>query len=140
MTSTEFGSFTLLLLLLIAVAHVCGWIFARLRQPRVAGEVVAGILLGPTVLGQFVPEVSNAIFHTGDTSLAGLKHQAAVGFLFNLGLVLLMFAAGAETKGVPPRRRPTNRVARWHRCRPALRDRVGDRPVAAACRDDRAGG
>ena len=110
MSGTEFGAFTLPLLILILVAHASGWMFARVRQPRVAGEICAGILLGPTFLGRFWPEISRAIFHAGDTSVAGLKHQAVVGFLFNLGLVLLMFAAGTATNGLF-RRADARRIA-----------------------------
>lgn len=47
MASPEFGWFTLLLFLLIASAQVLGFLFTRLRQPKVVGEILAGVLLGP---------------------------------------------------------------------------------------------
>jgi Kef-type K+ transport system membrane component KefB len=34
--------------LLLLAAHSLGWLFARLRRPRVAGEILGGLLLGPT--------------------------------------------------------------------------------------------
>ena len=100
MSGAEFGGFTVSLLLLLAAAHLCGWLSTRLRQPRVVGEMFAGVLLGPALLGRLWPSLSTEIFRAGDTSAVGLRHQAVIGFLFNLGLVLLMFAAGAETKGL----------------------------------------
>jgi Kef-type K+ transport system membrane component KefB len=99
-SSAEFGSFTLLLLLLITTAHLLGYAFTRIRQPRVVGELLAGVLLGPSVLGFIAPALSQAIFSTHPTSGAGIKSQAVIGFLYNLGLLLLMFASGAETKGL----------------------------------------
>ena len=51
MSSQEFGSLSLLIALLLASAHVLGLLFTRLRQPRVVGEILAGLLLGPSVLG-----------------------------------------------------------------------------------------
>ena len=60
MTTAKFGSFTLVLLLLLAAAHLCGYIFQRLRQPRVVGEIVGGILGTQVLLGTrcelFVPQ------------------------------------------------------------------------------------
>lgn len=92
MTTGEFGSFTLVLLLILAAAHLCGYIFQRLRQPRVVGEIVAGILIGPSLLGHFAPRLSASLF-----GAAGSGFQAVLFFLYNLGLLLLMFHSGAET-------------------------------------------
>ena len=38
---------------IIVVARVVGWLFRKIRQPSVVGEIVAGILMGPTLLGAF---------------------------------------------------------------------------------------
>ncbi len=98
MTTAQFGSLTILLLTILAVAHLCGWLFVKLRQPRVVGEILAGVLLGSAVLGRFSPGTSALLFgHASGTQ----DHVAVVlGFLYNLGLLLLMFASGAETKGL----------------------------------------
>ena len=95
MTTSEFGSFTLVLLLLLASAHLFGYIFQRLRQPRVVGEIVAGILIGPSVLGHFAPRLSASVFGAG-----GSGFHAVLFFLYNLGLLLLMFHSGAETRNL----------------------------------------
>lgn len=71
---------------ILAVARLTGSVFARLGQPRVVGEMVAGILLGPTVLGAVWPAGFETLFPAG--SLAGL------GALSRLGLVLFMFLVG----------------------------------------------
>jgi Kef-type K+ transport system membrane component KefB len=100
MSTSEFGTFSFLLLLLLATAQLCGYLFTRLRQPRVAGEIVAGILLGPTILGRLAPSLSHAIFPvTAGTGSDG-KYEIVLSFLYNLGLLLLMFASSAETKGL----------------------------------------
>lgn len=67
MSATEFGSFSLLLLLLISSAHLVGHVFTRIGQPRVVGEIVAGVLTGPSVLGHLVPELSSAILFGGSS-------------------------------------------------------------------------
>jgi Kef-type K+ transport system membrane component KefB len=112
MSAAEFGSFSLLLLLLISSAHLVGHFFTRIGQPRVVGEIVAGVLIGPSVLGHLVPELSSAILFGENTSDAdALQQRAVIGFLYNLGLLLLMFASGAETKGLF--RREDRREVAW---------------------------
>lgn len=112
MSSAEFGSFSLLLVVLLSTAHLLGQLFNRLRQPRVVGEILAGVLVGPSVLGHLAPGLSVAMFHAGSVPDAvGLKYQAIVGFLYNLGLVLLMFASGAEAQGLF--RREDRREVAW---------------------------
>ncbi len=92
MSDTGFGTITLLLFVLLSTAHVLGHLFTRLRQPRVVGEILAGLVLGPVVIGRFLPALSDSIAH-GDA-------RTVLGFVYNLGLILLMFASGAETHGL----------------------------------------
>ena len=61
---------------------------SKIGQPVVIGEVIAGILLGPSVLGHFWPGVSEFIFQPA--SLSNLN------FLSQLGLILFMFIIGLE--------------------------------------------
>jgi Kef-type K+ transport system membrane component KefB len=112
MSSAEFGSFSVLLLVLLSAAHLLGDLFNRLRQPRVAGEILAGVILGPSVLGHIAPAVTATMLGAGSVPEAlGLKYQAIVGFLYNLGLLLLMFASGAEAQGLF--RREDRREVGW---------------------------
>lgn len=99
MTNNEFGIITVQLFLLIALAQICGYLFTRLRQPRVVGEILAGLLLGPSVLGHFAPAVAQVIFPAAAKSGTS-NHDVVLSFLYNLGLLLLMFASGAETRGL----------------------------------------
>jgi Kef-type K+ transport system membrane component KefB len=94
MTAAEFGVFALPLVLIIAGAHLGGYAFTRIRQPRVIGEILAGLMLGPMVLGRLAPGLSEQIFFDGGASGVGVKYLAVMGFLYNLGLLLLMFASG----------------------------------------------
>ena len=60
---------------------------SRLRQPRVIAEVIAGILLGPSVMGR-IPGFNDAIFPTAS--------MPALTLAANLGLVLFLFLVGLE--------------------------------------------
>jgi Kef-type K+ transport system membrane component KefB/nucleotide-binding universal stress UspA family protein len=84
--------FLLLLILQIGVvlvaARLCGLLFRRIRQPQVVGEMAAGILLGPSLLGWVAPDVSAFLFPP--QSLAHLNTLSQVG------LVLFMFLVGLE--------------------------------------------
>src|SRR6266581_705887 len=95
MSNEQIGSIVVLLLILIATAHLFGYLFARLRQPKVIGEIVAGVVLGPTLLGRIAPSFSASIFSDG----AGAHvHDVVLGFLYWMGLLLLMFISGSETR------------------------------------------
>jgi Kef-type K+ transport system membrane component KefB len=60
-----------------------------LRQPRVVGEIVAGILLGPSLLGWVLPGVSSSLFPPASLGLLnGLSQIGLVLFMFQVGLTL----------------------------------------------------
>ena len=73
---------------IIIVARFFGWIFRKIGQPSVIGEIIAGIVLGPSLLGMYFPEFSMALFPI--QSLGNLK------FLSQIGLILFMFVVGME--------------------------------------------
>ena len=80
--------FFLQLAVIVATCRVCGWVFRYLGQPQVVSEMIAGVLLGPSLLGWLAPEVS-----------AWLFPPASKPILFSvcqLGLVLYMFLIGVE--------------------------------------------
>jgi Kef-type K+ transport system membrane component KefB len=99
------GSLTLALLLLVAGANLLGQLAARLRQPKVVGEILAGIVLGPSLLGLLAPGVRSQLFGTGQQDAPSV----VLGFLYHLGLLLLMFVSGVSVRGLLGRenRRPT---------------------------------
>lgn len=73
---------------IIIVARVLGWICKKIGQPTVIGEIIAGIVLGPSLIGLYFPEFSNALFPV--KSLGNLQ------FLSQIGLILFMFMVGME--------------------------------------------
>lgn len=73
---------------IIVVARFFGWIFKKIGQPSVIGEIIAGIFLGPSLLGMYFPEFSLALFPK--ESLGNLQ------FLSQIGLILFMFVIGME--------------------------------------------
>ncbi|WP_233581364.1 cation:proton antiporter [Acidipila sp. EB88] len=73
---------------MILVTLVCAWIARRLGQARVIGEIVGGILLGPSVLGRFAPTFSQHLFPKA--SLGAMEELSTVG------LILFLFIVGME--------------------------------------------
>jgi Kef-type K+ transport system membrane component KefB len=83
---------TLHVLLAIGAVVIAGQIMARivqrLWQPPVIGEVLAGILLGPSLLGRVAPGVENVLFPA--------SARPALGVIAQLGIILYMFVVGLE--------------------------------------------
>lgn len=72
--------------ILIAVRLV-GSVFRRFRQPSVIGEMAAGLLLGPSVLGHFAPGTLNSLFPASNIGpLYALSQVGLVLFMFTVGL------------------------------------------------------
>ena len=71
-------------------AQLLGYLFARMRQPKVIGEILAGVVLGPAVLGRmpFAAHFFQDASHQGNI----------LDFVYWLGLLLLMFLPGAEVQ------------------------------------------
>ncbi|MFZ5895000.1 MAG: cation:proton antiporter [Myxococcota bacterium] len=90
--SVPHASKTLLLLAqigtIIAMSRAIGWVFGRLGQPQVVGEMLAGILLGPSLFGWLMPTASAALFPS--SSLGALDGVSQVG------LALFMFTVGMD--------------------------------------------
>ncbi|MEO5682133.1 MAG: cation:proton antiporter [Chitinophagaceae bacterium] len=81
----------LLLLQIITIilfARILGFFCKKIGQPSVIGEIIAGILLGPSFAGMYLPEFSAFLFPA--TSLGNLQ------FLSQIGLILFMFVVGME--------------------------------------------
>ena len=70
LSSADVARLLIALALLLSAAHGVGYVFVRLRQPRVVGEIIGGLLLGPTVVGAASPSLQARIFPpTGPTPL-----------------------------------------------------------------------
>ncbi len=92
-TETSLLKVLLQLVIVITVARLFGILFRRLGQPAAVGEIAAGLILGPSVLGKaeaagWLPAVSAHIF---DASVAPV-----FAVLSQLGLILLLFVVGLE--------------------------------------------
>ena len=78
----------LALVTVIVVARGVGSLFAYFAQPPVVGEILAGILLGPSLLGRFAPTVQHYILPPDVAPFLGV--------LSNVGVILYMFLVGVE--------------------------------------------
>jgi len=89
-TNSDLTSILFILLLLVGLAQLLGYLFVKLRQPKVVGEILAGVVLGPALVGR-LPFASGL--------MEAVKHQDGIlNFVYWLGLLLLMFLSGAETR------------------------------------------
>ena len=77
---------------MLLLGRIFGEFFRKLKMPLVVGELVAGILLGPTVLGKYVPHVNDVIYTTKGTQ--GL----VLGGIGTISVVMLLFVAGMEVE------------------------------------------
>ena len=73
---------------IVFVARIFGWIFRKIGQPSVIGEIIAGIVLGPSLFGLYLPDMKEALFPL--ESLGNLQ------LLSQIGLILFMFVIGME--------------------------------------------
>lgn len=83
-------SFLLVVALILLCCHVLGSLLGRLRQPPVIGEILGGLLLGPSVLGAMWPSGHAALFPPGVLGALDLMAQ--------LGLVVFVFLLGTEVR------------------------------------------
>ncbi|RPI56024.1 MAG: cation:proton antiporter [Acidobacteria bacterium] len=80
--------FLLQLGIILLACRLVGSLMVRIGQPRVIGEMIAGILLGPSLLGLFAPAVQSALFPPASLGLLSTVSK--------LGLVLYMFVVGSH--------------------------------------------
>lgn len=73
---------------IILVARMFGWVFKKIGQPTVIGEIIAGIVLGPSLFGMYFPDFSATLFPPD--SFGNLK------ILSQFGLIMFMFVVGME--------------------------------------------
>src|ERR1044072_744238 len=90
LSSDEVLSFLIIVSVILITARVLGEICRKFKQPAVIGEILAGILLGPSLFGAVFPDVFNEVF------IAQPRSYAAFDGLANMGIILLMFIAGFE--------------------------------------------
>ena len=81
-------SVLLQLIVMIAAARIGNTILRRLGQPGVVGEILAGLVLGPSLFGHFFPETARAVF--------GAQAPTPIIIISQIGLILLMFQIGMD--------------------------------------------
>ncbi|MDO9352575.1 MAG: cation:proton antiporter [Solirubrobacteraceae bacterium] len=98
MADGTLASLLLTAAVMIGAARGVGWLFERIGQPAVIGEIVGGLILGPTVLGAVAPDLQRLLV----PSIAG-GHGDGIELLAELGLLVLMFSAGSRAVAKVPR-------------------------------------
>ena len=85
---TPLHKFLLQVLVVLAVAKIAGRCMRLIHQPAVIGEMIAGILLGPSLFGWMMPATHDWLFPKGG--------MTSLGHVSQLGVLIFMFTAGAE--------------------------------------------
>jgi Kef-type K+ transport system membrane component KefB/nucleotide-binding universal stress UspA family protein len=85
------GLFIAEIVLLLAAGRGLGELMQRIGQPAVMGQLVAGILLGPSVFGLFLPELQKAVFP------GAAEQQAMINAVSQLGILMLLLLTGMDT-------------------------------------------
>lgn len=86
--ASPLGLFLLQLLVLLLVAKGAGALLKRFGQPAVIGEMAAGLMMGPLLLGSLLPQVHGALFPAASLGPLGMLSQ--------LGVLMFLLVAGAE--------------------------------------------
>ena len=79
------------LVVLMLVGRLLGEVMSRLRQPSVMGQLIAGLLLGPSLFGLLLPDVQHALFPKNP------EQKAMIDGIAQFGILLLLLLAGMET-------------------------------------------
>src|SRR5690606_23033532 len=77
---------------MLLLARVFSEIAQKFNQPSVVGEILAGVVLGPTILGYFGPEVFEFLFQSNPSS------NLALDGIVQMAVILLLFVAGLEVE------------------------------------------
>jgi len=92
LSNVELTRFFFAIVMLLMSAHSVGYLFNRFTLPRVGGEILGGVILGPSLLGQLLPSAYEWIFH-------GFGAEGKLlSLIYNFGMILLMFISGLEVQ------------------------------------------
>ena len=83
--------FLLELLVLVVVGRLFGEAMHRIGQPSIMGQLIAGVLLGPSVFGWLWPDIQHWVFP------AAKEHRAMIDAISQFGILLLLLLTGMET-------------------------------------------
>jgi Kef-type K+ transport system membrane component KefB len=91
LTSQDFVKFALQIAVMLGFAVLFGQGMRRLKQPAVLGEIIGGIILGPTIVGLLMPDLWEWLFRS--SASAAHVREASI----KLGMLFFLFIAGVET-------------------------------------------
>ncbi|WP_245444820.1 cation:proton antiporter [Pseudaminobacter soli (ex Li et al. 2025)] len=91
MTGSSEGIFVLELVLLLVVGRGLGELFQRFDQPAIMGQLIGGILLGPTLFGWLWPSLQHSVFPSDPAQ------KSMIEAVSQLGILLLLMLTGMET-------------------------------------------
>lgn len=86
--TSQFGLLLAQIIIILFFARLVAWVFTKIGQPSVIGEILAGIILGPSVLGLLFPEAFQTLFPS--------ESLHNISLLSQFGLILFMFVIGME--------------------------------------------
>ncbi len=89
----DLGQLVLQICVILGASRITGMLFKKIHQPQVIGEMVAGILLGPSLLGWLAPDVSAHLFPVGSPHLSERAEPDWAG--------ALMFVVGVACRSIP---------------------------------------
>src|ERR1700686_65434 len=98
MQSPSEALFLAQIVLLLLVGRLMAEAMQRIGQPAVMGQLIAGILLGPSVFGAIWPEAQRAVF------AGGPQQKAMIDAVSQLGILMLLLLTGMETDLSPVRK------------------------------------
>ena len=96
----QLATLLLQIVVILAAIRAAGWVCRRCRQPQVVGEMVAGIVLGPSVLGWVMPGLSSFVFPERSLPFLNALSQVGLAELAGLRRTLLVWLATADTTGL----------------------------------------
>lgn len=95
-------SFLFQIMVMLSIARILGGFAKQLNQPAVLGEILGGIILGPTIFGALAPALQPAVFpSSGDSSqlLNSLAHLGLIAFVFIAGMEVDLDRIRGREKG-----------------------------------------
>ncbi|MFA7289631.1 MAG: cation:proton antiporter [Melioribacteraceae bacterium] len=90
LTPEDITRFLIAISVMLFAAKVFGELMRLIKQPSVVGEILAGIILGPTVFGTIAPDIFNTIFANSKST------DIAIDGITNLAVIMLLLVSGLE--------------------------------------------